>query len=212
MIFAHVFSSMGIGLLIGILLGLSTSPVVGMVVGSVTALLASILGLDFSGKTDEQDKNTSRFQNQVKMVGIRAGVFGFACVIGVFIGIYVRTHNLLSPPQPGLTEKVAELVSVGFTQKEARDLVVVGHLSAETESTAGSPSASDSVLFAISAENCEMMSVDLFADFEALSNAYKNLGIEELARVVEAVDANSSDEQGKMVIMNAVVETVCSED
>lgn len=106
-----------------ILLGLSSSPVVGLVVGSITALLASLIGLK-NPATDDDSGSQILTNSQFKLAGLRTGSFGLACVLGIFVGIYMRTHNVLSPVEPTLKVQFNELTQIGFSPKEARDLLV----------------------------------------------------------------------------------------
>jgi hypothetical protein len=97
-----VFSGSGIGLLIGVLMGLATSPVVGVIIGALASSLALILGLN--------EKHISTLKS------IRIGAFGFACVAGACAGIFIRSHNLLSP---NLEELKAQYLRLGYNQEQA---------------------------------------------------------------------------------------------
>lgn len=100
------YSGSGIGLAIGVMMGLAVSPTVGVIIGTLAAALAVLLGL-----------NDGLFSNNK---AIRVGSFGFALVIGGFLGIFLRTHNLLSPsPQELMTSYLA----LGYDKPMALDLV-----------------------------------------------------------------------------------------
>jgi len=102
-----LFGGAGIGLLFGVIMGTSTTPTVGIVLGALTAVLAAILGL-----------NDKHFTNAK---AVRIGAFGFACVLGAYSGLFVRSHNLLSPSPEALK---AEYVQLGFSESQALQLVL----------------------------------------------------------------------------------------
>ena len=101
-----IYSGSGIGLLIGVLMGLAVSPTVGVIIGALASILAVLLGL-----------NDTQFSNAK---AVRIGSFGFACVLGAFLGIFVRTHNLLSPSPQALLQTYTKL---GFSEPEVRDFI-----------------------------------------------------------------------------------------
>ncbi|PCJ15068.1 MAG: hypothetical protein COB04_13890 [Gammaproteobacteria bacterium] len=102
-----LYGGAGIGLLFGIIMGTSTTPTVATVLGALTTMLAAILGL-----------NDSYFNN---VKAVRIGSFGFACVIGAYTGLYVRSHNLLSP---SLDRMNAQYQQLGFSEEQARQLIL----------------------------------------------------------------------------------------
>jgi hypothetical protein len=101
-----LYSGSGIGLLIGVLMGLAVSPTVGVIIGALSSALAVLLGLN--------DKHFGVAK------AIRIGSFGFACVLGAFLGIFVRTNNLLSP---GIEELKESYTKIGYTDKQALDFI-----------------------------------------------------------------------------------------
>lgn len=103
------FSGGGIGLLVGVLLGTTVEPVVSVIIGALASGLALLLGLN-----DEHFGNAK---------AIRIGSFGIACIVGAYSGIYVRSHNLLSPPQLSMAEQKAEYIELGFSEREALDFI-----------------------------------------------------------------------------------------
>jgi len=104
-----LFSGIGIGLLVGVLMGTTVEPVVSIVVGALASGLALLLGL-----------NDQHFGNAK---ALRIGSFGIACIVGSYLGIHVRSHDLLSPPQPGMAEQKAEYIELGFSEREALDFI-----------------------------------------------------------------------------------------
>lgn len=107
-----LFSGSGIGLLIGVLMGTSVTATVGVIIGALASGLAVLLGL-----------NDQHFSNAK---AIRIGAFGFACVLGAYLGIYARAHGVLSPepePPPTLAQQKIEYLALGFTEKQALDFI-----------------------------------------------------------------------------------------
>jgi hypothetical protein len=102
------YSGAGIGILFGIIMGLSVSPTVAIVLGALTAILAAILGL-----------NDLSFSNAK---AVRIGSFGFACVLGILAGLYIRTHDTLSPSSEVL---MAEYQRLGFSDEQAREFIAI---------------------------------------------------------------------------------------
>lgn len=86
--FADLFAGAGLGLLLGTILGLSVTPVVSAVVGGITAILAVFLGLD--GSNADPDASLRR----IRLNGVRIGSFGFATVLGVLLGLFLRNGFL----------------------------------------------------------------------------------------------------------------------
>ena len=216
MIASQIFSSVGIGLLIGILLGLSASPVVGLVVGSLTALLVSLIGAKNPNKAGEPEPAERISQERLKLIGIRAGVFGLTCVVGIFTGIYMRTHNVLSPPEPTLKQLVAELTDIGFSAQEARELVVVRIVNTESsiekinkETMAPISALQNTVLFSIDSATCEKIDIDRFDNISAVIGYYRNLELSPLLKIAMAVDRHVTDEKAKMDIMRSILEVLC---
>ncbi|KZN36530.1 hypothetical protein N480_17675 [Pseudoalteromonas luteoviolacea S2607] len=103
-----LFGGAGIGLLFGVVMGTSVTPTVTMLLGALTTILAAILGLN------------DRHFNDAKAV--RIGAFGVACVLGAYLGIYVRSHNLLAP---SLTDLKGQYMAVGYTEQQALQLLTL---------------------------------------------------------------------------------------
>jgi len=100
------FNGLGVGLLLGLLLGLAVSPVVSGIIGTLSSLLVVLLGLK------------ENYLNAVK--SIRIGAFGLFCVIGILLGMYIRSYNAMAPSLQSLYD---EYRAMGFSEKEARDFI-----------------------------------------------------------------------------------------
>ena len=92
----------------GVIMGLSVTPTVTIVLGALTAILAAILGL-----------NDLSFSNAK---AVRIGSFGFACVLGILAGMYIRTHGTLSPSSEVL---MAEYQRLGYSDEQAREFIAI---------------------------------------------------------------------------------------
>ncbi len=206
MIKSQVFSSVGIGLLIGILLGLSASPVVGLVVGAVSALLASLTGLKVPKNNKELVNLVEINLEQQKLIGIRAGFFGLTCVVGIFIGIFLRTHNILSPPEYTLKQQFEELTSIGFNPKEAREILVHRGLNSE------SPVTQNTVLFSSNLEGCEKIAIDRFETVSSAINYYSSINQNSLVSIATVVNQQIIEEERKKDIMRSITEALCTEE
>ncbi|NQZ11923.1 MAG: hypothetical protein HRT35_32630 [Algicola sp.] len=101
-----LFGGSGVGLLFGIIMGTSITPTVATILGALTGMLAGILGLNDGNFGDAK--------------AVRIGGFGFACVFGAYLGIFVRSHSLLSPSLLSLKQQYIE---VGFDEAQALDFV-----------------------------------------------------------------------------------------
>lgn len=205
----QIFSSLGIGLLVGVLLGLSSAPVVGLVVGSITALLASLLGFRLPNRDDNasSSENLPEAMRQM-LIGLRAGTFGFACIVGILAGIYMRTHDTLSPPEKGLEARYTELISIGFDPKDARRLLISpsGQI---TPSTGSTPDTQNTILFSTDAETCAQLEADRFANLAAAASYYRGLELDWLANLTRDLDAGLSDDAEKRLALTAVISTLC---
>jgi hypothetical protein len=79
-----------IGICCGILLGLSLSPVIDKTLSAIIAFTITLMGI-VSGVTIYNQNNNSKFQ--VSPVPLSLLLIGI--IAGVFIGILMRTHNIL---------------------------------------------------------------------------------------------------------------------
>jgi hypothetical protein len=104
-----VLSGAGLGILIGTCIGLSISEVVGVVLAALTSLLAAYFGL----KPPAEQSTPSRGQL------IIVTSFSFSCVIAIFLSVYLRANNVLSPSSNEIMEDIR---AVGFTETEAKKI------------------------------------------------------------------------------------------
>ncbi|MCS4433196.1 hypothetical protein [Aquiflexum gelatinilyticum] len=112
--FSAIFNGLGIGLLLGILLSTTLSPVVSGVIATVSSLLAVLIGLN------------EKYLDPIK--SLRIGSFGLFTVAGIIAGLYLRANN---PFAPTLKDKMEEYKSIGFSDEEARNLII-GFIKSDT--------------------------------------------------------------------------------
>lgn len=101
-----IFNGAGIGILLGTLLGLAISPVVSGIIGTLSGLLAVLLGI------------SEKYISPLK--SFRIGAFGFFCVGGILLGMYIRTNNGLLPSR---SKMMTAYTSIGYTKEEALDFI-----------------------------------------------------------------------------------------
>ncbi|MER9867198.1 hypothetical protein NKJ35_08300 [Mesorhizobium sp. M0136] len=104
-----VISGISLGFLTGLLVGLTTASVTSSVISSLLALVVAIVGLS-------KDSNVLFSTNN----SIRLSSFAFAAIISVLLGLYMRTHDLLSPSPAQLYN---ELKLASYSDDDARSLV-----------------------------------------------------------------------------------------
>ena len=107
----NIIAGCSFGLLLGVMVGMSKSPVVGTVLGALCTVVVAVLGA------------APRAQEKDRAFGDPAWItsFAFTCLLGLFAGVYVRTHDLLSPR---LEERVAQLRELGIDDKEIASVLV----------------------------------------------------------------------------------------
>ena len=94
-----------VGLCIGILTGLSVSPVINTVLTSLLTFMISIFSLWLGIKPTGND--VSKLFN-VKIDILPISFLTIGLTIGCFVGIYIRSHNLLSPSDFDLSATPSE--------------------------------------------------------------------------------------------------------
>ncbi|MCF6440726.1 hypothetical protein L1077_14920 [Pseudoalteromonas luteoviolacea] len=208
-----LFGGAGIGLLFGVIMGTSVTPTVTMLLGALTAILAAILGLN------------DRHFNDAK--ALRIGAFGFTCVVGAYIGIYVRAHNVLTP---SLLELKAQYLAAGYTEKQALQLLTLKEFGMTLDQTSSDESVSSgdsfhfseqatllsnqhsSLLFSasVSVSGCdELMYTDHSLELDEVVNNF-NLTGNEWASLSESITHNVESEEQKSMLL-AIRDAVCDE-
>jgi hypothetical protein len=190
----QLFAGTGLGLLVGILVGLSSSPVVSVVVGALAAGMVTLLGFARSATNDQP----SLTEGSV----VRLGSFGVACTAAVIFGLFIRTHNWISP---SIAEQVSEVQKAGYTAEEARRWVSYKNIgtstpgttsdgsAASTHSTGATASVAGSVLFSGANEGeCQHFDTNRYKDTQEHLYALRQLGgkYAEYAEKISSLDAS----------------------
>lgn len=156
-----LFGGAGIGLQLGVLMGMTLAPSVANVLSVLAGILAATLGLN-----DKHFNNTK---------AARIGAFGFACVFGAYFGLFVRTHNLLSP---SLTSLKSDYKEVGFSDKQSLNLIAIkefGKTLAEVEASVERVPSYVAVQGRKEGLIKAKTSVDLDSDFSSVNQQHSSL-------------------------------------
>jgi hypothetical protein len=123
---SEIAAGISLGLLVGVLLGLSLTPgSTSTALGALVAILATFFGLV---------KTTDAFP--IRPANDRIIAFCIACLIATTGGIYVRTHNLLSPQPSFLLNLTNELHQIGYTDDKIREMINTRYFSAASSPVA----------------------------------------------------------------------------
>lgn len=201
---AQVFSGVAIGLLLGLLMGLASAPVVALVVGAIAALLGALV-LPAPGAGE----GTVPAPARLRMAAWRSGALGLAAIAGLLIGLWLRTHDALSPTAPTLAQQVAEVQAAGWPADEARRLVASRAFPASA-TAAPAPSPRATLLFSGSSDDCERLAPARFATVAAAATAYEAAGQLVLARLARSLSARLADEAQRRTALEAAVEAMCA--
>ncbi|SRR5258707_10121573 len=156
----QIFAGAGLGILTGLLVGLSSSPVVASVVGALAAGIVTLLGLV------QSDGSKKLFAPGAPA---RLGTFGLACALGTLLGLYVRTHDLLSPtPQ----QQIASLVKAGFDKEQAKQWLLAKQFGVNGKAGVGS-----SALFSgTGSDDCQEFNAASYKDLHQQLAHFQEIG------------------------------------
>ncbi len=104
------FVGLCLGGITGLLLGLSVSPVVGSIVGAILALSISFFGLEEKART-----------GQARFASGQILSFGMGLVASMILGVWMRTHQWLSPSPAA---QVRFWKDAGLSDAQAKDLMI----------------------------------------------------------------------------------------
>ncbi len=155
-----IITGMGIGWLVG----LSVSPVVSIVITSVTgstaAIVAALSGLN-DGENDgaKAENKAKRLRWEVNPTPIAMLVIGL--FLGSIAGIWVRTHDLLSPRTSTLTDEIDQWTTAGLEKKDVVNRLFENKYTTSNTNSVGQQNTAPfhaSVLFAQEAqEECKTL-------------------------------------------------------
>jgi hypothetical protein len=163
----HRLALVATGFGIGWLAGLSVSPVVSIVLTSLTASAATIIAA-LSGVKEEllDAKQSSTVLKQLAkaVTPVPLAVLTIGLLVGTSVGLWVRTHNWLSPDQPvplppvTLKEEIQQWVDLGMDEQEVVAKYFASRVNASSPApttVVPTPAVQASVLFATaSQEEC----------------------------------------------------------
>jgi hypothetical protein len=109
----EIFAGFSMGALIGVIIGLSIAQVTGIVLGAFTSLLAAFFGLKEDGRSEPGNR-------------MIIGTFCISCLLSIFLGLYVRTHDLLSPSIPSEVDAYAKTGL--FNRQEMKQIILYKEL------------------------------------------------------------------------------------
>lgn len=200
--FNSLISIASLGLLIGVLVGLSSSPVVGSLIGTLATIFVTMFSSLFPAASNDDGKNekSQRRLPHFAFDGQPLTVFCLVCLVGIFSGIWIRTHNLLSP---SIADQIEEWTDAKFDPNLAR-LMVARQL---TEQKDGANIRS-SVLFDSLADNFQLLKPTEFGDAENISEAWKNMGGDFEKSVAVKMDTLSMSDQDKRKVYMAIWEAL----
>jgi hypothetical protein len=213
-----VLTGASLGALVGLYVGLSTSPIVSTIVGTLTSLLTTLVGLKLVlDKQEPSEGGESIGSFKIKMVLLSA--FAMACIVFTISGMYLRTHNTLSPT---LSEKYTAWEKAGFSKEEIKKILLFQELGIQTGKegisegiTSVSPlsenaKAQSSVLFRaeVSIEACDLINVSVDQSLPViLDNFTTNGGIWE--QWAKDINKNLPEKHKKQALL-ALKESVCA--
>jgi hypothetical protein len=120
---SDVVAGVALGLFVGALLGLSLTPgTTSTVMTALVAVLAIFFGLTNAAET-----------TQIRPATGRIAAFCIAALIATTAGIYVRTHDLLSPSGSGLPALATELKTIGYSDDEIHNMIKARYFGSSIE-------------------------------------------------------------------------------
>lgn len=209
----NIFAGLGMGLLVGIIIGLSVSPVVKVILGALASMLAAFLGLQpEKRRTANSEDKPGGVLSKMQQNSLKAGSFGLACVFAIFLGLFIRNHNVFERP---LKSQLSEWEKAGYDLDYARQLIVLEKFGIDPETkkiTFGDmQKGKTSALYAKKGKKdlCSAIDPERFKDVAELLKSYRrqeSTMLPELADVLERLDIPESD---KLELMTAIKEVVC---
>jgi len=181
-----------IGVLVGLIAGLSISPITSMVLGALSTGLLILLGLTEPKGSENSENRTTRILG-----------FGLACSFALVLGIYLRTHQVLSPPLE--TQKERLTATKVFTEEQISEILLSTNFGIHpTANSPNSPSgtgaaadlASATLLRSGSEDFCRVAKRDQFHDLAAYLDELKRRDAK-LAHIIESAPKNYQDSLSK---------------
>jgi uncharacterized membrane protein (Fun14 family) len=212
---ASILAGIGMGLLLGIIMGLSVSEVVKVIMAALTALLGAFFGFDKQSYTGVAADDYEKQKENTLFTALRAGWFGFAVVVGIFAGMFIRTHEVFTP---SVEKAVKQWTDAGYDPAYARKLVTYQRLAINPGTGEAGPVTSitrtvSSNLFSAEqvATLCNNMDPDQWNNnWPTAKAAMLALNIPSLQKVAEAIEANVANDDKKFKILKQLSSIFCS--
>ncbi len=205
-----LFAGTGVGLLLGTIVGLSASAVVEVVIGTLMSLLAVFLGLEGS-KLLKGDGLAG-----LKINHLRIGAFGFATLIGVLLGLFIRINNPLMEPldnqlarwnaafpdDPLLAKQMVIYERTGI-QPKALDYGEGSEGPTEVTLQKEAAAAARSVLYSVFGKFkvCTQLNPERLSEASLLKNYRSANAPDYLAEVADRIEAMPASARGEVLIM-----------
>lgn len=212
---ANIFAGLGIGLLVGLIVGLSVSPVVSIVLGALVSLLAAFLGLQENTAAPDvsTDAKAGNFLSRMQMNSLKAGSFGFACIIGILLGLFIRTNDVFSP---SLKQQIATYHQAGYDVDYARQLIIFEKFGIGPDfkviQDGDTQKNKRNVLFAGKSEIdlCQEISMERYGNnVSEVLKGIRRLENKKLTQLADAIDEIDISSEDKETLMTAVSEGIC---
>jgi len=209
-----LYSGGGLGLLLGVIMGLSVSPVVATVLGALATLLGSLLGLQGGEPpTAETPEVALKALSRRNVSGLRLGSFGFACVAGIFLGLFIRSNEVLSVDTKKL---VTSFEDAGYDKKSALDLAAFQKLGLvpagrQVQYTETQKALQGNLYEGLAKiDFCGDVSMKKFGnDVNEVLKAYRRQDNEQLKRLADELAALQSSEERKNLVV-ALENVLCN--
>lgn len=206
--FVEFATGAALGALLGFILGLAHSPVVGTIVTALAGLLVTFLGLTTASGQSSSGDATSKPLLRTS----RARITGFAllCIVGIALGLMIRTRSWLSPSIKSRIEALTE--SAAFTSDEAKAIVKAQLLtSGATEDQKLQASNMLSTLFAAvgTKKPCESLRGQSFATGSAALQFAATLGDPAWKRIVDRLHDRYASDDERLRAFNLVRDLEC---
>lgn len=214
-ILTNIFAGAGMGLLVGLIVGLSVSPVVSVILGALASLLAAFLGLQPGSDETPADGNVGGMLSRLQQNSLKAGSFGFACVAAIFLGLFIRNHDIFDRPP---IAQLQEWKKAGFDEDYARQLIVLQKFgidpATKTVNYGETQKAHSGALFSGKSESdiCSALDPERYDNNVAqVLKAYRRLGLPKLTHLADVIEQMSIPESDKQSLLIAISEAVCEQ-
>jgi hypothetical protein len=201
------FAAGSLGLLVGLLAGLALSPVVASLLGIVAAAAIVLLGL----KPTAQAGAAAILPDQAMLA--RVGAFAILCAAGVLSGLYLRSHDALTP---SIRDQLRQWTDAGFSPDEARAIVRFRNAGMPAEGgkaaatpQAGAAAALPTGLYAgTTSDDCPRLEPSRYKNAAEVLNAYR-LEKGRWEKAAEQVEKHVPREEERLAVLEFLWRLAC---